>query len=80
MRTNLKVKFEDNQKVKSLGARWDMARKVWYIENVEDIEKFLPWIDSNLKKPSGTITSKKKFNKWKATFKVDDFKKLKDLK
>lgn len=52
MRTNLKVDFSDKDRVKNLGAKWDSARKIWYIENVEDISKFLPWIDGNLKKPT----------------------------
>lgn len=55
MRTNLNVKFKDKQTVKDLGARWDAARKIWYIENVENVEPFLPWIPDHLKKPSKPI-------------------------
>jgi hypothetical protein len=79
MRTNLIVDFKEKDKVKALGAQWDSARKVWYIEDVENIEQFLPWIPNNLKKPSGLIDSKKKFVKWKKTFGVVDVK-LKDIK
>ncbi len=57
MRTNLNVKFADKDKVKTLGAQWDNARKVWYIENVDNIEQFLPWIPEHLKKPSKPIKS-----------------------
>ena len=51
MRTNLKVPFKDNQKVKSLGAWWDDARKTWYVENLDNLTVFLPWIGEKLKKP-----------------------------
>lgn len=44
MRTNLKVSFAEKDKVKALGARWDPALKVWYIENAPDLTKFAAWI------------------------------------
>lgn len=44
MRTNLKVNFAEKDKVKALGARWDPALKVWYIENVPDLTRFAAWI------------------------------------
>lgn len=72
MRTNLNVKFEENQKVKSLGAKWDCARKVWYIENVENIEQFLPWIPTHLKKPSKAINLKKQLKASEVKIKKDD--------
>jgi hypothetical protein len=50
MRTNLNVRYEERQVVKSLGARWDSARKVWYVENVENLERFFRWIPHS--KPS----------------------------
>lgn len=54
MRVNLKVEFKDKDKVKSLWAKWDLAQKTWYVENVENLEHFLPWIDEKLKKPVKT--------------------------
>ncbi len=54
MRVNLKVEFKDKDKVKALGAKWDLAQKTWYVENVENLEQFLPWIDEKLKKPVST--------------------------
>lgn len=52
MRINLSVPFEEKDIVKGLGAKWDSARKVWYIENVENIKSFLPWIDDRLLQPT----------------------------
>lgn len=52
MKTYLIVKYKDKNKVKALGAKWDLARNSWYIENVENISSFLPWISSKLKKPT----------------------------
>ncbi len=56
MRTNLLVNFKDKDKVKALGAKWDIGRRVWYIENVENIRPFMPWIPEYLKKPTATKT------------------------
>lgn len=44
MRTNLRVPFAEKDEAKRLGARWDAARKVWYIENVTDTAPFSRWI------------------------------------
>ena len=44
MRTNLKVPYEEKDDAKKLGARWDAARKTWYVENVENIAKFMRWM------------------------------------
>ena len=52
MRTNLNVDYKDKDTVKNLGAKWDDARKTWYIENVENISLFLKWINENLKRPT----------------------------
>ena len=44
VRTNLVVPFAEKDKAKKLGARWDPANKVWYVENVEKLEAFAEWI------------------------------------
>lgn len=46
MRINLTTTFAEKDKVKALGARWDIARKTWYIEDVEDLTPFKRWIPS----------------------------------
>ena len=44
MRTNLKVPFAEKDDAKRLGARWDAAKKVWYIKDVDDLYPFAKWI------------------------------------
>lgn len=44
MRINLVTPFADKDKAKALGARWDPARKVWYIVDVADLTPFMRWI------------------------------------
>lgn len=44
MRTNLEVPFEDKGKAQALGARWDAARRTWYVPDGVDAAKFLRWI------------------------------------
>lgn len=48
MRINLKVPFEDKDKARAAGARWDVARKTWYVENAEDLKPFAPWISEEV--------------------------------
>jgi hypothetical protein len=44
MRINLAAPYADKDKVKSLGARWDATRKLWYIVDVADLTPFMAWI------------------------------------
>jgi hypothetical protein len=44
MRTNLKVPFAEKDEAKKLGARWDAARKLWYVENKDDMVPFARWM------------------------------------
>lgn len=44
MRINLDCPFSEKDHAKALGARWDVAKKMWYIENVEDLTPFMRWI------------------------------------
>lgn len=44
MRINLKTPFAEKDAVKALGARWDAARKIWYITDVADLTPFMRWI------------------------------------
>jgi len=48
MRTNLKVPYEEKDDAKKLGARWDAARKTWYVENVENIAQFMRWMPNEV--------------------------------
>jgi hypothetical protein len=44
MRINLRTPFAEKDQVKALGARWDAARKVWYIVDPADLAPFMRWI------------------------------------
>ena len=46
MRTNLKVPFAEKDEAKKLGARWDAARKIWYVEGKSDLSAFSRWAPS----------------------------------
>lgn len=43
MRTNLKVPFAEKDAAKKLGARWDAARKLWYVDGITDMAPFSKW-------------------------------------
>jgi len=44
MRIDLKVPFAEKDTAKALGARWDAAKKIWYIQDVADVTPFMHWI------------------------------------
>lgn len=50
MRVDLNVPYKEKDQARRLGARWDQARKVWYVENKEKLEPFLRWMPSHLRK------------------------------
>ena len=41
MRINLVTPFAEKDAVKALGARWDAAKKLWYITDVADLTPFM---------------------------------------
>ena len=43
MRHDLKVPFAEKDQAKKLGARWDAARKCWYIDGGLDPAVFARW-------------------------------------
>ena len=51
LRINLAVPFNEKHAAKRLGAKWDGARKVWYVEDKENLQPFLCWMPSYLTKP-----------------------------
>lgn len=46
MRINLTTTFAEKDAAKALGARFDGAKKVWYITDVDDLTPFKRWIPS----------------------------------
>lgn len=45
--TMLKVPYAEKDEAKCLGAKWDAARKKWYVPAGVDAELFSRWIDGN---------------------------------
>ena len=46
MRIDLTTTFHEHKAAKALGARWDFARRVWYVIDPDDLTPFLKWIPS----------------------------------
>jgi len=44
MRIDLKVPYTEKDTAKALGARWDAAKKIWYVQDVADLTPFTRWI------------------------------------
>jgi hypothetical protein len=44
MRINLVTPFAEKDEAKTLGARWDAAKKCWYIVDAADLTPFMRWI------------------------------------
>jgi hypothetical protein len=44
VKTPLKVPFDQSGKAQRLGARWDPARKYWYVPDGVDLTPFLRWL------------------------------------
>jgi hypothetical protein len=64
MRVNLVTPFTEKDAVKALGARWDAAKKIWYIVDVADLTPFARWIpDLSAAMPGSqaTLPAKPKF-------------------
>jgi hypothetical protein len=53
MRINLVTPFSEKDAVKALGARWDAAKKLWYVVDVTDLTPFMRWIP-NLEAATGS--------------------------
>lgn len=44
-RIELKVPYQEKDKAKELGARWNPEKKSWYIDEDSDASLFLPWLE-----------------------------------
>ena len=67
MRINLNCPFAEKDEAKSLGARWDPARKVWYIEDVNDLTPFARWIPLLNRNTADMLPRKKENHKTVST-------------
>ena len=73
MRINLVTPFADKDAAKALGARWDAAKKIWYIIDVADLTPFARWIP-NIRAAMGNLTDEvKQTAKSISKVKVDQF-------
>lgn len=45
--TMLKVPYAEKDEAKKLGARWDAARKKWYVPQGVDVEPFSRWLSAD---------------------------------
>ena len=48
MKIFLKVPFTEKDEAKKLGARWNSEKKLWYIENIDDISPFKKWMSDKV--------------------------------
>jgi len=48
MRIELQVPYRDKDRAKSLGARWDLVQRIWYVNNPEDLSKFKEWMSTDV--------------------------------
>ncbi len=44
MKTYLAVPLEQKERAKALGARWDPARRAWYVPDGIDLTPLLRWV------------------------------------
>lgn len=58
MRVNLKVPITEKGEARRLGAKWDAARKIWYVENLDRLEPFMQWMPPHLLKAHKGISRK----------------------
>jgi hypothetical protein len=50
MKTYIEVPYAQKDNAKALGARWDMARKSWYVPDGVDLMKFKRWLPNDMGK------------------------------
>jgi len=46
MRIDLTTTSHEHKAAKALGARWDAARRVWYVIDPDDLTPFIRWLPS----------------------------------
>lgn len=51
MRIDLNVPFGEKDQAKMLGAKWDPARRVWYVRDGTNLDPFRRWMPPGYVKP-----------------------------
>jgi hypothetical protein len=59
MRVDLAVPFDEKDQARGLGAKWDPARRVWFVQNQENLQPFLRWMSERLKRPHDLAVKKR---------------------
>ena len=73
MRINLVTPFAEKDDVKSLGARWDAAKKLWYVVDVTDLAPFMRWIPNMEAAVEASTDDVKRSTKSTSNTRVDHF-------
>lgn len=73
MRINLVTPFAEKDEVKALGARWDAAKKIWYITDVADLTPFIRWIRNVQAATEGSTDDVNQSTKSTSKTRVDHF-------
>ena len=55
--TYLQTAYKDRERVKGLGARWDPARKQWYVPEGRDLAPFATWLPAGQQTGLSTLES-----------------------
>lgn len=55
--TYLQTAYKDRESVKSLGARWDAARKQWYVPEGRELAPFASWLPAELQASLSTLAT-----------------------
>ena len=55
--TYLQTAYKDRERVKGLGARWDSARKQWYVPEGRDLAPFATWLPAEQQTGLSTLES-----------------------
>lgn len=48
MRIDLQVPYSEKEEAKRVGAKWDIAKKKWYVENPEDLMLYKKWLKDKI--------------------------------
>jgi len=46
MIVELKVPYDDKDRAKALGAKWNSTKKTWFVADCEDLSAFKEWLNT----------------------------------
>lgn len=56
MKTYLKGPYPERSEARRLGARWDVARRKWFVEDRDNLWPFIKWMPPHLTRSSRNTT------------------------